>query len=100
MGQADRLLGGGPLGGQDALQPGERRGGCRVLVAQPLEELDLAVRGQRQAGQPAQDGGRPLRVLAAEPEQAVGQLVGLLPRGAALDDPLGQPTRSPTARPG
>ncbi len=43
-----------PSDGQELLEPPERRRHGRVLIAQPLEELDLAGRRQRQARQPAQ----------------------------------------------
>jgi len=90
--QPNGFLGGGPLGRQQLLEPCQRGRRGRVLVPETLEQLDLAGGRQRQAVETAERGGGVLGALLAEPQQAVGQLVGFLARGAALNDLFRQAT--------
>ena len=86
--EADHLLGGGPLGREELLQPAEGGGDRRVLIAQALEELDAGRRRERRGREPTQGCRRDLRAVRAEAEQAVGELVRLLPRCPASHDLL------------
>ncbi len=88
--EADHLLGGGPLGREELLQPAEGGGDRRVLIAQALEELDAGRRRERRTREPAQRCRRDLRAVRAEAEQAVGELVRLLARCPAAHDLLGE----------
>ena len=84
--QADGLLGADALDGQELLQPPQRRRHGRVLIAQPLEELDLPGSRQRQARKPAKRCGRRIGTLLAQAEQAVRELIRLLACDAAAND--------------
>ena len=71
---------------EQLLQPAERRGDGRVLVAQPLEELDAGRRSGAWSAESRRNArGGDLGAVVTEAEQAVGELVGDLsrPRGCA-----------------
>ncbi len=88
--QPDRLFSRRSLRRQKALEQAECRRCGWVLVAKPLEELDLARGRQGRAGQLPELGGRGLGGRLAEPQQAVRQVVCALAGFAAADDLLGQ----------
>ncbi len=88
--EADDLLGGGPLGREALLQPAQGRSDGRVLVAQALEELDAGRRGEGRPREAAHGCRRAVGVVRAEAEEAVGELVGRLPRSPAPHDLLGE----------
>ena len=85
---ADHLLGGRALRREVFFQPAEGRGQRRILIAEPLEQLDVAGRRERHARQPAQRCRGNVRAVLVELEQLVGELIGQLPRGTAPHDLL------------
>ena len=62
-------------GREEILQSLHCRGGRRVLVAQPLEQLDEGRCRERCTRQPIQGRRRGLRCVGPQPEQAVGKIV-------------------------
>ena len=85
---ADQLLGARALRSDARLQPLQCRHHIRVLVAQPLHQLHREGRRQRLAGAaPARQRLR-IELLPVHSQQAVGNRVGFLARGAAGDDAL------------
>ena len=85
------IVGAGALGRQPLVQPAERRGHRRILVAQPLDELHREGGVQRCPVERLERRCRGGRARAAEPEQLVGQRVGGLPGGPPEHDPLREP---------
>ena len=62
--EADHLLGGRPLRREELLEPAERRGRRRVLVAQALEQLDAGRPSGAASGESRRsDGGGDLRAV-------------------------------------
>ena len=90
---ADHLLGGHVLAGNDCLEPTERRRGVGILIPQPLEELDARRRRERRGSQATERGAGRLRAVRPETEQTVGELVGPLPRRPRPDDLFGDPAK-------
>jgi hypothetical protein len=90
---SDGLVGRGPLGLEHLLEPAEGGRDVGVLVAQPLEELDLARGRQGDDCQPATERVALVNGPGAQAEETIGQLIGLLARRPAVDDLLGQPSQ-------
>ena len=86
----DDLIDRCPLRRQAFLEPAQRRRDHRVLIAQPLDELDRKGRRQRGALEAPQDRCRWLELAAPKSEQAIRQRVGLLARRPSAHDPLRQ----------
>ncbi|HEV8242887.1 MAG TPA: hypothetical protein VGQ07_02755 [Nitrospirales bacterium] len=89
----DNVVGGGALRGQALVEPQQDGTHLRIQIAQALDELHGKRRRQRPVLKAAEGCRRGHRRLAACTEQAVGQPVGFLARGAAMDDPLRQPAQ-------
>ena len=85
------LTGRRPLGTQLSVEPVQGRRDRRVLVAEPLDQLDCERPGQGGVVQTTQDVLGVLRWPTAQPQQAVRQLVGLGARLARADDQQRQP---------
>ena len=77
-----------PCGREELLEPAERGRDRRVLVAQPLEELDRAAVGSAARESRRRDAAAASGLVRAEAEQAVGELVRRLARRPAAHDLL------------
>ena len=75
---ADDVVGRRSLGGQALVEPEKRRRHGRVLIAEPLDELNCEGGGQPSILERLQGGRRALRRWAAHAEELVGQRVGRL----------------------
>ena len=82
------LVGRRPLGGQTLIQPQERGGDGRILIAQALDELDGERGHERALAEPLQPDRRRINRVAADAEHVVREGVGLLARGAPPHDRL------------
>ena len=87
----DDLVGRRPLSGQTLIQPQERGGNGRILIAQALDELDSERGHERAVVEPLQPDRRRVHRAAAEPEHVVREGVGLLARRAPAHDRLRHP---------
>ncbi len=85
----NRLVGGRSLRGETAIQPEQRRRHPRILIAQPLDELDGKGPRQRRVIELLQHRVRRLRRAAIDAEQPVRQSVGFPTRRKAVCDSLG-----------
>ncbi len=86
---ADHGVGGGALASELLVQPGQRRGYAGILVAQSMHELNQEAVGILGGPMGRQDDIGRLGGLARGAQQAIGDGVGLLASGPAVDDPLG-----------
>ena len=80
--EAHDVIGRRPLGRQAFVQPEQRRGDRRILIAQPLDELHREGGRERGALETLEDRRHRRRRLAVEAEQAVRQCIGILTRRA------------------
>ena len=87
---AHRRVRGEALFGQPLVEPGQRRRELRVLVAQPMHQLDGKGVRQWPVGTASEDGRGRLGRTAADAEQSIRKAIGLATRGAAHSDQLGE----------
>ncbi len=86
----DGRVGRRPLRGEALVEPRQRGGDLRILVAQPQGELHGERLGQRGAPVFGEHHGHRFRGASPDTQQAVGDSVRLLPRGAAVHGSLGE----------
>jgi len=75
---------------QAVLEPYKRGRGARILVAQPMQQLDHERRRQRHAVQLVQDFRHGFSAACARTEQPVGEAVGLLADGPPARNQVGR----------
>ena len=72
------------------VEPGQRRGDSGILIAQPMHKLDGKCFGQGRAFTLGEHDRRRFGGMPARTQQAIGETVRLLPRGAAVHDQFGE----------
>src|SRR6185369_9787883 len=80
------LVGGRALCLQALLEPYQRPRNLRILVAEPLDELNSERSGQGSLFMTLKNRAKPFRRVRLHPEQPVGQRICFLARGATGDD--------------
>ena len=86
----DDRVGRRSLRGQHVIEPRQRGGDPRILVAQPVHQLDCKCSQQRRSFVRREYHRCWLGDAAARSKQAVGECIRRLPRGTVLDDLLGK----------
>ena len=91
--QMDHLVGAFALGPEPAVQPWQRRSGCRIVIAQPLEQLGGERIGQRRPFEAFQARRRGRRSGVGFLQQQVRERVRAFPQLAAMDDSGREPAQ-------
>ena len=73
------------------VEPGQRRGELRILIAKPMHEFDRESLGKGLHPTSGENGRRRLRGAPAYAKQSIRKAIGLVARGAAAGELLRKP---------
>ena len=83
-------VGGPVLRGQALIEPSQRRRQSRVLITQPMDELDHERIGKHSIIEGSEDARDRFGLAISDPEQPVGEIVRVPARGAVVHGHLGK----------